>query len=200
VDNPSRYLDALVKEFTRLPGIGPKSASRLAFHILKMRSEDVKLLARAMLDLKENIVRCSVCGGISDSGICSICDDKDRDASLLCVVENARDVITVESAGGYGGYYHVLSGLISPLDGVGPDELNIRELLKRCADGGRPAELILALNPTIEGDATALYLAGIIAPMNITVSRIARGLPVGADLEYADSATIVKSFEGRIRM
>ena len=199
MDNPSRYLDALVKEFTRLPGIGPKSASRLAFHILKMRNEDVRSLAGALLDLKENIVRCSVCGGISDSGICSICDDKNRDVSLLCVVENARDIITIESAGGFGGYYHVLGGLISPLDGVGPDELNIRELMKRCADDD-PAELILALNPTIEGDATALYLAGIIMPMNITVSRIARGLPVGADLEYADSATIVKSIEGRVRM
>ena len=192
-------MDALVKEFTRLPGIGPKSASRLAFHVLKMRGEDVKSLAAALLDLKENIVRCSVCGGISDSGICSICEDKSRDASLLCVVENARDVITIESAGGFAGYYHVLGGLISPLDGIGPDELNIRELVKRCADDA-PVEIILALNPTIEGDATALYLAGIIAPMNITVSRIARGLPVGADLEYADSATIVKSIEGRIRM
>ena len=199
MDNPSRYLDALVKEFTRLPGIGPKSASRLAFHILKMRREDVKSLAGALLDLKENIVRCSVCGGISDSGICSICDDKNRDVSLLCVVENARDIITIESAGGFGGYYHVLDGLISPLDGVGPDELNIRELIKRCADVN-PFEVILALNPTIEGDATSLYLAGIITPMAITVSRIARGLPVGADLEYADSATIVKSIEGRIRM
>ena len=199
MDNPSRYLDALVKEFTRLPGIGPKSASRLAFHVLKMRSEDVKSLAGALLDLKENIVRCSVCGGISDSGTCSICEDRNRDVSLLCVVENARDVITIESAGGFGGYYHVLGGLISPLDGIGPDELNIRELVKRCADDA-PVEIILALNPTIEGDATALYLAGIIAPMNITVSRIARGLPVGADLEYADSATIVKSIEGRIRM
>jgi len=199
VENPSRYLDALVKEFTRLPGIGPKSASRLAFHILKMRNEDVKSLAGALLDLKENIVRCSVCGGISDSGICSICEDKSRDVSLLCVVENARDVITIESAGGFGGYYHVLGGLISPLDGIGPDELNIRELVKRCADDD-PAEIIIALNPTIEGDATALYLAGIMTPMNIVVSRIARGLPVGADLEYADSATIVKSIEGRIRM
>lgn len=199
MENPSRYLDALVKEFTRLPGIGPKSASRLAFHILKMRNEDVKSLAGALLDLKENIVRCSVCGGISDSGICSICEDKSRDVSLLCVVENARDVITIESAGGFGGYYHVLGGLISPLDGIGPDELNIRELVKRCADDD-PAEIIIALNPTIEGDATALYLAGIMTPMNIVVSRIARGLPVGADLEYADSATIVKSIEGRIRM
>ncbi|MDR3237446.1 MAG: recombination mediator RecR [Spirochaetia bacterium] len=199
MENPSRYLDALAKEFTRLPGIGAKSASRLACHILKMRDDDVFSLAGALIELKKNIVTCEVCGGISDSGICSICADKSRDISMLCVVENAKDIITIEAAGGFRGYYHVLSGLISPLDGIGPDELNISALIKRCASA-RPVEIILALNPTIEGDATSLYLAGLISPMSIAVSRIARGLPVGADLEYADSATIIKSIEGRVRM
>ena len=199
MENPSRYLDSLVKEFMRLPGVGAKSASRLAFHVLKMRMDEVDSLCRAMKDLKENIVTCRVCGGISDTETCSICSDVGRDRHVLCIVENARDVITLEATGGYSGLYHVLMGLISPLDGIGPEELNISSLMDRCA-AGDIHEVILALNPTIEGDATSLYLAGLIGPAGITVSRIAHGLPVGSDLEYADSATIIKSLEGRVRM
>jgi recombination protein RecR len=197
LDNPSRYLDALIKEFMRLPGIGARSASRLAFHLLKMRGEEVESMTRAMLELKKNIVTCRVCGGISDGEVCSICSDPGRDGHLLCVVESARDVLTLEGTGGFRGYYHVLMGVISPLDGIGPEELNIPCLVGRCAGLD---EVILALSPTIEGDATALYLARLLEPAGVTVSRIAHGLPVGSDLEFADSATIIKSLEGRVRM
>ena len=199
MDNPSRYLDALVKELSRLPGIGAKSASRLAFHILKMKSNEVRSLAEALIALRENIVSCKICGGISDSDTCSICADAARDGAMLCVVETARDVLTLESTGIFTGFYHVLGGLISPLDGVGPEELNIKALTARCSSGSI-SEIILALNPTIEGDATSLYLAKILGINGAAISRIAHGLPVGADLEYADSATIIKSIEGRVRI
>lgn len=199
MDNPSRYLDALIREFTRLPGIGTKSASRLAFHVLKMRSDDVRSLAGALVDLREHIVSCTICGGISDTGICSICADETRDRATLCVVESARDVLTLESTGIFTGFYHVLGGLISPLDGVGPDELNIQGLIERF-NSANIREVILALNPTIEGDATSLYLVKILSSAGAEISRIAHGLPAGADLEYADSATIIRSLEGRVRM
>jgi len=199
MDNPSRYLDVLVKQLSRLPGIGSKSASRLAFHILKMPQNEVDDLARALVELKKNITTCSICGGISDSDVCSICTDEKKDRKIICVVEDAKDVLTIEGTGEFSGVYHVLMGIISPLDGIGPEELNIGSLQERCSKND-VQEVILALNPTVEGDATSLYLAGIISPMGIKVSRIAHGLPVGADIEFADNATIIKSIEGRTEM
>jgi len=195
----STYLNNVIREFSKLPGIGHKSAARLAFHILGMKTGDVEALSRSITEMKRNIRICSSCGGISDREICSICDDRSRYSGLICVVESPRDIITIEGTGEFKGLYHVLNGLIAPLDGVGPDDLNIASLIDRCArDGFR--EVIIALNPTIEGDATSLYLSKILKPLDIRVTRIARGLPVGADLEYADSATIIKSIEGRVEM
>ena len=195
----SAYLDALTRKFSKLPGIGPKSASRIAFHILGMPREDVESLARAMVELKQNIFTCSQCGGISDGEVCSICLDSGRDRGLICAVEDAKDAITIEGTGEYRGLYHVTAGLISPLDGIGPDDLNIRPLLDKCR-GGSVREVILALNPSVEGDATALYVARLLHPLGVAVTRIAHGLPVGADLEFADIATIVRSIEGRVKI
>lgn len=195
----SAYLDALIKKIAKLPGIGPKSASRIAFHILGMHRDDVEGLARAMIDLKKNTFTCSVCGGISDGEVCWICQDPSRDRGLLCVVEDAKDVLTIEGTGEFRGVFHVINGLISPLDGIGPDELNIGALVAKCGEGPL-REVILALNPSIEGDATSLYIARLIGRPGITVSRIAHGLPVGSDLEFVDTATIIKSFEGRVKI
>ena len=197
MSGPSFYLDALIREFSRLPGIGPKSAARLAFHILKQPMPEVEKLSQTIVDLKKNITFCQKCGGISDTNICSICSDVNRDKQILCVVEEARDIITIENSKGYNGLYHVLKGVISPLDGIGPEELNIGNFTDRCRDENI-REVIIAVNPTIEGDATTLYLARELKPMGIMVMRIAHGLPVGSNLEYADSATIIKSLEGRI--
>lgn len=199
MNSPSNYLETLIREFSKLPGIGLKSASRIAFHILKMLPEQVEKLSNSIIELKRNIKICRVCGGISEGEICSICSDESKDLGLICVVEEAKDILTIEGTGGFSGVYHVLMGVISPLDGVGPEELNIAPLLKRCKENSI-RELILALNPTIEGDATSLYLAKIISPLGIKITRIAHGLPVGADLEFADSATIVKSIEGRVEL
>jgi recombination protein RecR len=195
----SAYLEALVKKISRLPGIGPKSASRIAFHILGMHRDDVESLARAMVELKQNTFTCSVCGGISDGEVCSICQDPSRDRGLLCVVEDAKDVLTIDGTGEFRGVFHVINGLISPLDGVGPDELNIGTLVSKCGDGSF-REVILALNPSVEGDATSLYIARLLSGFGVIVTRIAHGLPVGADLEFADTATIIKSIEGRIKI
>ncbi len=195
----SSYLEALIKKFSKLPGIGPKSASRIAFHILGMHREDVEGLARAMIELKRNTFTCSMCGGISDGETCAICLDQGRDRGLLCVVEDAKDVLTIDGTGEYRGLYHVIHGLISPLDGVGPDELNIKPLVEKCR-GGALREVILALNPSVEGDATSLYIARLINAFSVTVTRIAHGLPVGADIEFADNATIIKSLEGRVKI
>ncbi|HPV42690.1 MAG TPA: recombination mediator RecR [Spirochaetota bacterium] len=195
----SAYLEALIKKFSKLPGIGPKSASRIAFHILGMHRDDVESLARAMIELKRNTFTCSQCGGISDGEICAICLDPARDRGLICVVEDAKDVLTIDGTGEFRGLYHVLHGLISPLDGIGPDELNIGTLVGKCR-GGDVREVILALNPSVEGDATSLYMARLINPFGVTVTRIAHGLPVGADLEFADTATIIKSLVGRVKM
>ena len=193
------FLEILIKKLSKLPGIGPKSALRIAFHILSMSREEVDAFARAMIDLKENTFTCGRCGGISDGEVCSICLDEKRDHGLLCIVEDAKDVLTIEGAGEYKGLYHVTAGLISPLDGIGPDDLNLRPLLEKCRNNGL-AEVILALNPSVEGDATALYIARLITPLGMTVTRIAHGLPVGADIEFADNATIIKSFEGRLKI
>ena len=197
MNNPSKYLDNLIKEFSKLPGIGHKSASRLAFFSLKRSNNEIDSFIRAINDVRLNIVTCCVCGGISDTETCSICSDPIRDSSIICVVENAKDVLTLEAAANFNGLYHVLMGVISPLDGIGPDDLNIASLLERCRPS-QPVEVVLALNPSIEGDATALFLSGLIKPLNIKVSRIAHGLPVGSDLDFVDSATIVKSFDGRV--
>jgi recombination protein RecR len=197
--NPSKYLEMLTREFSRLPGIGPKSASRLAFHILKMPPEDVESLSRAILVLKKNISTCTICGGISDGDICSICSDSERDRNLLCVVEEQSDVLSIEKSGEFRGLYHVLGGVISPLDGIGPEELNIKSLIERAREG-KVREVIIATNPTVEGDATSLYLSQELRPLGITVMRIAHGLPIGADIEFADSATIAQSLRDRIKI
>ncbi len=197
--NVPGYLDALIRELSRLPGIGPKSASRIAFHVLKMPLENVQNLSRAILDLKINITSCSICGGISEKSICPICEDETRDRSILCIVEGGKDVLTIEKTAEFKGLYHVLQGVISPLDGIGPEDLTIKKLLERLS-GGTVREVIIATNPTIEGDATGLYLAKIIKPLGIKVMRIAHGLPVGADLEFTDSITIAKSIAGRVEM
>ncbi len=196
---PSVYLDRVTKELSKLPGIGHKSASRIAFHLLKMGKPDVENIAASLIDLKNNIRACAECGGISDTEICSLCSDTGRERHVLCVVEGARDVLNIEASGEFRGRYHVLSGLISPLDGIGPEDLNISTLVKKCAAGGFE-EVIMALSPTIEGDATTLYVASLISPFGIKVTRIAHGLPVGCDLEYVDCATIAKSIEGRVRI
>ena len=193
------YFDRVTRELAKLPGIGNKSASRIAFHLLKMGRSDVESIAASMVDLKNNIRTCAVCGGISDMEICSICSDPGRDRAALCVVEGARDVLNIEASGEFRGLYHVLSGLISPLDGIGPEDLNIGSLVKKCGAGGLD-EVIMALSPTIEGDATTLYIASLISHSGIKVTRIAHGLPVGSDLEYVDCATIAKSIEGRVRI
>jgi len=197
MSGPSFYLDALIREFSRLPGIGPKSAARLAFHILKQPMPEVEKLSQTIIDLKKNITFCHKCGGISDTDICSICTDESRENHILCVVEEAKDIITIEKSEGFNGLYHVLDGVISPLDGIGPEELNIGNFIDRCRDENI-REVIIAVNPTIEGDATTLYLSRELKPLGIVVMRIAHGLPVGSNLEYADSATIIKSLEGRV--
>lgn len=196
MSSPSVYLDALVRRFSRLPGIGPRSASRIAFHILEMDDAEAEALARSILELRGHISRCTVCGGISDGPLCSVCNDSSRDRSVICVVQHPRDMLTIEGMGQFRGTYHVLGGLISPLDGVGPEDLSIAALELRCRQD--VMEIILALNPTVEGDATSLYLARMFQDQGIRVSRIARGLPVGSDLEFADAATIAKSIEGRV--
>ena len=193
------HLEALIRELSRLPGIGPKSASRLAFHILKMNTDEVQRLSSAIVELKASITSCKICGGIAEGDICPVCADPSRDKGLICVVENAKDVLTIERTGEFTGVYHVLGGLISPLDGIGPEDLNIAGLLDRCR-GSSVREFILATNPTVEGDATSLYIAGIFKPLQVRVMRIAHGLPMGADIEFADSATIAKSIAGRVEL
>jgi recombination protein RecR len=192
-------LEALIRELSRLPGVGPKSASRLAFHILKTGREDVERLSRALITVKSSIMSCARCGGIAEAEYCSICSDNTRDHATICVVEDASDVLTVERTGEFKGTYHVLGGVIAPLDGIGPDDLNITSLLERVRREG-VREIIVATNPTVEGDATSLYLAGLIKPLGVRVMRIAHGLPAGADLEFADSVTIARSIAGRVAL
>lgn len=193
------YADALgqlVDQLARLPGIGRKSAQRLAFHILKQPKQDAYALARAIINAKEKITYCSVCYNLTDQEICPICADPERDHTLICVVEDARDVLALERAREFGGLYHVLGGAISPMDGVGPEQLKVKELLARLADG-EVEEVILATNSNIEGEATAMYLSGLIKPLGVKVTRIAQGLPVGGDIEYADEVTLARAFNGR---
>lgn len=189
-------LGRLIQEFTRLPGIGPKTAQRLAFFVLRMEERDVLSLARALADAKRKIGRCSVCFNLADSQPCHICGDPKRDQATICVVEEANDLIAMEKSRTYTGLYHVLEGALSPLEGIGPETLRLPELLKR-VKGGLVSEVILATNPTVEGEATALYIARLLKPLGLCVTRIARGIPVGGDLEYADEVTLARSLEGR---
>ncbi|MBQ2004951.1 MAG: recombination protein RecR [Peptococcaceae bacterium] len=195
----SGYSDALgnlVDQLAKLPGIGRKSAQRLAFHILKQPEIDAQLLAEAILTAKAKIHYCSLCYNLTDKELCPICSNPERDQSVLCVVEDARDVIALERAHQFHGLYHVLHGAISPMDGVGPDQLKIKELLQRLQV--HPAEeIIIATNTSIEGEATAMYLSNLLKPLGIKVTRIAQGLPVGGDIQYADEVTLARAFEGR---
>jgi recombination protein RecR len=186
----------LVEELTRLPGIGPKTAQRLAFHILKVDTADARRLAGAIVGVKENTRFCARCFNISMTELCDYCSSDRRDPALVCVVEDARDIEAVEKTGEFKGRYHVLGGAISPIDGVGPDDLRIAELLARIP-AESIAEIIVATNPNVEGEATGMYLARLISPLGVKITRIASGLPVGGDLEYADEVTLGRAFEGR---
>ncbi len=186
----------LIEELTKLPGIGPKTAQRLAMHLVTLPEEEVFALAQAMVEARRKVLHCSVCQNLSDEDPCEICADASRDRSLICVVSDPSDVVAMERIREYRGLYHVLHGLISPMDGVGPEELHVRELLTRIRDG-QISEVILATDPTIEGEATAMYLARLLGPLGVEVTRIARGLPEGGDLDYADEATLARAFEGR---
>ena len=186
----------LIDAFQRLPGIGPKTAQRLTFYMLKRPREEVRELGEALFAVKEKITYCATCFNVTDVDPCSICTDHRRDPSLICVVEEPNDLLAMERTGEFKGRYHVLLGALSPLDGIGPDDLKIRELLARL-DGQDTTEVILATNPNVEGEATALYLAKLLRPLAVRITRIARGLPVGGDLEYADQVTLSKALEGR---
>jgi len=185
----------LIEELKKLPGVGPKSAQRLAFYMLESSLDDVSKLAEAMLEAKRSLKHCSVCFNITDRDPCGICSDQSREQSLLCVVSEPKDLMAIERTHEYHGIYHVLGGVISPLNGFGPESLRIKELLSRAKTD--VSEIVLALNPTTEGEATALYLTRLLAPLGIKVTRIAYGLPIGSDLDYADEATLTKAFEGR---
>ncbi|NHI17583.1 recombination mediator RecR [Microbacterium excoecariae] len=186
----------LIDELGRLPGVGPKSAQRIAFHILQTPSFDVSRLSELLRDVRERVKFCERCGNVSEAELCAICRDPRRDQSLVCVVEDAKDVAAIERTREFRGLYHVLGGAISPIAGVGPDNLRIRELMTRLSDG-TVQEIILATNPNLEGEATAAYLSRLLASMEIAVTRLASGLPVGGDLEYADEITLGRAFEGR---
>ena len=190
-------IDDLATELSRLPGIGRKTALRLTYHLLRQPADQTRRLAEALLTLGERVRPCTRCFNLTEDELCSICRDARRDASILCVVEQASDISAIERAGEFRGLYHVLGGRLSPLDGVGPDDLTIGPLLERVSAGGQVREVIVATNPSLEGEATALYVQGQLAPRNVTVSRIARGLPVGGDLEYADGVTIAQAINAR---
>jgi recombination protein RecR len=186
----------LIDELGRLPGVGPKSAQRIAFHILATDSTEVDRLANILKRVKADVKFCRICGNVAEADECRVCRDPRRDAAVICVVEEPKDVVAIERTREFRGRYHVLGGAISPIDGVGPDDLRVRELLQRLSDG-TVTELILATDPNLEGEATATYLARLIKPMGVTVSRLASGLPVGGDLEYADEVTLGRAFSGR---
>ena len=204
-------IDELTSELARLPGIGRKTALRLTYHLLKRPPEEIRRLARSLDDVAERVRACSCCGNLTELDPCDLCTSPRRDASSICVVEEASDIMAIERTGEYGGMYHVLGGRLSPLDGIGPDELNVAALLRRiaaaagetataAADAAGPAvvrEVIVATNPSVEGEATALYLQRVLQPLGVSVTRLARGLPVGGDLEYADGVTIAQAFAGR---
>lgn len=189
-------LARLIEQFERLPSIGHKTAQRLAFHVLNMSDEQAKNFAGAIIDAHEKIHRCSVCCNFSEDELCPICSRTDRDRSVICVVEDPRDVMAVERTHEFNGTYHVLNGVISPLNGIGPEELSIKELISRMGDG-EVKEVIMATNPTVEGEATAMYISRLLKPLGIATTRLAYGVPVGADLEYADEVTLLRALEGR---
>ncbi len=186
----------LIDELGRLPGVGPKSAQRIAFHLLQADPVDVRRLATTLLEVKERVRFCATCGNVAEDTECRICRDPRRDLTVLCVVEESKDVVAIERTREFRGRYHVLGGAISPIEGIGPDDLRVKELMIRLADG-TVTELIIATDPNLEGEATATYLARLIKPMGLNVTRLASGLPVGGDLEYADEVTLGRAFEGR---
>ncbi|WHP40484.1 recombination mediator RecR [Lysinibacillus capsici] len=189
-------ISKLIDSFMKLPGIGPKTAARLVFFVLTMKEDDVLSFSKALIDAKRNLSYCSICGNITDVDPCHICTDKQRDHSIICVVQDTKDVIAMEKMRDYNGMYHVLQGAISPMDGIGPEDINVASLLVRLQDES-VQELILATNSTIEGEATAMYISRLVKPSGIRTTRIAHGLPVGGDLEYADEVTLSKAMEGR---
>lgn len=194
----SESIEQLIEEFAQLPSIGRKTAQRLAMHILKMPKEEVAKFARILNEVKEKVRYCTTCFNITESDPCSICSSPKRNRKIICVVEEPNDVIAVEKTHEFNGLYHVIGGALSPLDGIGPEDLKIKELLNRLH--GDVDEIILALNPNVEGETTTLYLGKLLKPLNIKITRIARGLPVGSDLEFADEATLTRALEGRIAL
>ncbi len=193
-------IEQLTAELAKLPGIGRKTATRLTFHLLKQSRGTVESLARAIQTMVERIAPCSTCGNYSETDPCSICEDSRRDSTILCVVEEASDIEAIERSGEFRGLYHVLGGHLSPLDGIGPDDLRIDDLFRRVANGSGVDEVILATNPSMEGEVTATYIRGVLAPAGLQVTRIASGLPVGGDLEYADRPTIARALAARREM
>ena len=193
----AKPLAKLIAELSKLPGVGGKSAQRLAFHILSMSDEEASALADSITSAKKSMKYCSVCGNLTDVDPCPICSDQSRDKSVICVVESPKDVSAMERIKEYNGQYHVLNGAISPIDGIGPDDINLKSLIQRLMEHDEVKEVILATNPNIEGEATAMYIARLVKPSGIKVSRIAHGIPVGGDLEYADEVTLSKAMEGR---
>jgi len=195
----AKPLARLVGEFEKLPGIGPKSAQRLAFYVLRLSEEEGRALADAIVEVKARIGYCRVCYNFTDQEVCEICRDTRRNDTDICVVADPRDLIAIEKTGEFHGKYHVLGGVLAPMEGIGPDQLKIRELLARLQNPDI-REIVLATNPTVEGDATALYLSRLIKPLGLRVTRIAHGVPVGGDLDYADQATLIQAYEGRREM
>lgn len=189
-------ISKLIDSFTKLPGIGPKTAVRLAFFVLNMKEDDVLDFAKSLVSAKRELTHCTVCGNITDMDPCQICQDETRDNTLICVVQDPKDVIAMEKMRDFSGRYHVLHGAISPMDGIGPEDINVPSLLNRLKDE-EVEELILATNPNIEGEATAMYISRLVKPAGIKITRIAHGLPMGGDLEYADEVTLSKALEGR---
>ena len=191
-----KSIASLIEHFQKFPSVGPKSAQRMSFFLLRMPKSEVEKFAQSMIDAKENTKTCEICFNLSATSPCEICSSSQRDKSIICVVAETKDLIAIEKTNEYKGLYHVLQGLISPMDGIGADDIRIKELLSRLTDE-RVKEIILALSPSVEGEATSLYLSKLIKPFGVKISRIAFGLPVGADLEYADEITIAKAIEGR---
>jgi recombination protein RecR len=189
----------LIEELSKLPGIGPKSAARLTYYLLRIPEAEARALAEAIIAVKEKTVLCSSCQNITDSNPCAVCASKERDHSIICVVKEPLDILALERTGRYRGLYHVLHGVLSPMDGIGPDDLKIKELLQRLK-AGSVSEVILATNPNLEGEATAMYLQRLLSPFGVRLTRLARGLPVGGDLEYADEVTLTHALEGRQEM
>ena len=187
-------VNQLIRELSRLPGIGQKTAQRLTFHILKSDQNDVERLARSLMDIKEKTGSCTICGAITETDPCGICNDSKRDDYLICIVEDAQDIYAFEKTNSFRGKYHVLGGVISPLDGIGPDDLNLENLYDRIESG---TEIVLATNPSVEGDTTALYLAKVLTKKKVKITRLARGIPVGSEIEYMDEITLIRAMEGR---